>query len=89
MYEREDRSLDDKTIRKLCSVLGLMNDREKRVRLLMDRELLSDQYFGCHPCLNTSSLRIAMEDLTGKILPELGYEPLLVDLPWNPDEENA
>ena len=71
------------------SVLGLMNDREKRVRLLMDRELLSDQYFGCHPCLNTSSLRIAMEDLTGKILPELGYEPLLVDLPWNPDEENA
>ena len=24
-----------------------------------------------------------------KILPALGYEPLLVDLPWNPDEENA
>lgn len=71
------------------SVLGLMNDREKRVRLLMDRELLRDEYFGCHPCLNTSSLRIAMEDLTGKILPELGYEPLLVDLPWNPDEERG
>ncbi len=71
------------------SVLGLMNDREKRVKLLIDRELLQDETFGCHPCLNTSSLRIRMEDLTGKILPALGYEPAYVELPWNPDEENA
>ncbi len=71
------------------SVLGLMNDREKRVKLLIDRELLQDESFGCHPCLNTSSLRIRTEDLTGKILPALGYEPAFVELPWNPDEENA
>ena len=71
------------------SVLGLMNDREKRVKLLIDRELLQDETFGCHPCLNTSSLRIRMEDLTGKILPALGYAPAYVELPWNPDEENA
>ena len=71
------------------SVLGLMNDRDQRVRLLIDRELLQDPFFGCHPCLNTSSLRIAMKDVTEKILPALGHEPLLVDLPWNPDEENA
>ena len=68
------------------SVLGLMNDREKRVRLLIDRELLQDDFFGCHPCLNTSSLRIRMADLREKILPELGYEPLYVDLPWVVEE---
>ena len=64
------------------SVLGLMNDREKRVRLLVDRELLQDEFFGCHPCLNTSSLRMQTSDLTEKILPALGYEPLYVELPW-------
>ena len=68
------------------SVLGLMNDREKRVRLLLDRELLEDEYFGCHPCLNTSSLRIRMSDLTEKVLPALGHEPLCVDLPWVVEE---
>ena len=68
------------------SVLGLMNDTEKRVRLLIDRELLQDAFFGCHPCMNTSSLRIAMEDVIGKILPALGHEPLCVDLPWVVEE---
>ena len=68
------------------SVLGLMNDTEKRVRLLIDRELLQDAFFGCHPCMNTSSLRIAMEDVTGKILPALGHEQLCVDLPWVVEE---
>ena len=64
------------------SVLGLMNDREKRVRLLMDRELLQEEYFGCHPCRNTSSLRFRTADLMEKILPALGHEPTFVDLPW-------
>ena len=64
------------------SVLGLMHDPNRQVRLLIDRELLQDEFFGCHPCLNTSSLRIPTEDLTGKILPALGHEPLPVDLPW-------
>ena len=64
------------------SVLGLMNDKNKRVRLLMDRELQQEEYFGCHPCRNTSSLRFRMADLMEKILPELGHEVTFVDLPW-------
>ena len=39
------------------SVMGLMNDREKRVRLLIDKDILEGEYFACHPCINTSSLR--------------------------------
>ena len=64
------------------SVLGLMNDREKKVRLLVDRDLLQEENFGCHPCINTSSLRFRTADLFGKILPALGREPTFVDLPW-------
>ena len=64
------------------SVLGLMNDRERRVRLLIDRDLLSEPDFGCHPCLNTSSLRFSTEALLQIILPALGHEPQFVELPW-------
>ena len=62
------------------SVMGLMNDKEQRVQLLIDRELLRDEFFGCHPCINTSSLRIRMEDLIQKFLPFVKHDPVFVDL---------
>jgi len=63
------------------SVLGLMNDRENRVQLLIDEDILKAPFFGCHPCINTSSLRIATRDLTGKLLPAMAHTPRLVVLP--------
>jgi len=68
------------------SVLGLMNDSEKKVRLLIDRDLLGQESIGMHPCINTSSLRVKTADLTEKLLPAMEHEPTIVDLPWNPDE---
>ena len=62
------------------SVLGLMNDHEKKVRLLIDEDVLKDEYFACHPCTNTSSLKIRTEDLTEKIIPAMGHEPQIVRL---------
>ena len=62
------------------SVLGLMNDRENRVKLLMDEELLTGTWIGCHPCINTSSLRIPTRDLMEKILPAMDHEPRIVTL---------
>ena len=71
------------------SVLGLMNDTEKRVKLLVDRELLNEPDFGCHPCLNSSSLRFSTAELLEKVLPALGHEPFYVELPWViPEEQN-
>lgn len=67
------------------SVLGLMNDREGAVRLLLDRDLLKEEYFGCHPCLNTSSLRFSTEELLHTLIPALGHEPTWVELPWEVD----
>jgi Ala-tRNA(Pro) deacylase len=65
------------------SVLGLMNDGEHKVRLLIDRDLLSQESIGMHPCINTSSLRMKTEDLTEKLLPAMAHEPTVVDLPWD------
>ena len=50
------------------SVLGLMNDHGHHVQLLMDEDVLKGEYFGCHPCINTSSLRIRTSDLMEKII---------------------
>ena len=62
------------------SVLGLMNDKENRVQLLMDEDLLKEPYIGCHPCINTSSLRLRTEDLMNKILPATKHTPVFVKL---------
>lgn len=62
------------------SVLGLMNDPENRVQLLIDGEILQDAFFGCHPCVNTSSLRIRTNDLMEKILPATKHTPRIVTL---------
>ena len=62
------------------SVLGLMNDKGNRVRLLIDRDLIQDAWIGCHPCLNTSTLRLKTTDLLEKIIPAMGHDITFVDL---------
>ena len=62
------------------TVLGLMNDAEKHVRLIIDEDVLKEEWFGCHPCRNTSSVKFRTKDLTEKLLPNLGHEPTIVRL---------
>ena len=62
------------------SVLGLMNDKDNAVQLLIDSDVLRSEYVGCHPCMNTSSLRILVKDLTEKILPAIHHEASVVNL---------
>ena len=62
------------------SVLGLMNDRENTVRLLIDEDVLKGDYIGCHPCINTSSIRIKTKDMTDKVIPAMKHSPTMVRL---------
>ncbi len=62
------------------SILGLMNDKDSRVRLLIDRDVLGQETFACHPCKNTSSIRFALSDLTEKLIPAMGHTPTVVTL---------
>ena len=63
------------------SVLGLMNDHDNRVQLLIDEDVLKGEFFGCHPFINTSSLRLRTADLMEKIIPAMHHEPRIVSLP--------
>ena len=62
------------------SILALMNDLQHRVQLLVDREIQQEPWFGCHPCLNTSSLKIRTEDIFQIFLPHTGHQPIFVTL---------
>ena len=63
------------------SVLGLMNDKEMQVRLIIDAPVLEAEHIGVHPCINTSSLKLKTDDLVNKIIPATGHEPTIVNLP--------
>jgi Ala-tRNA(Pro) deacylase len=61
------------------SVLGLMNDSNHAVHLVIDKELLDNEYIGCHPCINTSSLKIRTEDILNIFLKHTGHTWTTVD----------
>ena len=65
------------------SVLGLMNDKDNAVQLLIDGDLLKEEKIGMHPCINTSSLRLATRDLLEVILPAMGHSYQTVHFPAN------
>ena len=60
------------------SVMGLMNDKDHHVELMMDEDILKGEYIGFHPCINTSSLRLKTADLMEKVIPAMGHEPKIV-----------
>lgn len=62
------------------SVMGLMNDKNNQVSLLIDEELLSWEYIGCHPCVNTASIKIRTKDLTDVFLPAISHTYQVVHL---------
>jgi Ala-tRNA(Pro) deacylase len=62
------------------SIMGLMNDKENAVQLLVDEDVKKSEYLGCHPCVCTSSLKMKTEDVFDKFLPAVGHEPEIVHL---------
>ena len=65
-----------------ASAFELMHDKEGKVQLVIDRELLGEEFLSCHPCDSSATLRLTTADVMKKLLPALGYTPTLVDLPW-------
>ena len=63
------------------TIMGLMYDQEHKVRLLVDEEVFDDEYFGCHPCINTSSIKMKTSDVFEKVIPAMTPEYIKVSLP--------
>ena len=64
------------------SIMGLMHDAENHLQLLIDKDVLAHETLGCHPCINTSSLRLSRDDVLEKFLPAVHHDYIEVDLPW-------
>ncbi len=62
------------------SVMGLMNDHENNIQLLVDEDVLQGEFLGCHPCVNTSSLKIRTADVFEKFLPAVHHDYISVHL---------
>ena len=62
------------------SVMGLMNDKECKVQLLIDEDVLEGEYIGCHPCVCTSSLKMRTDDVVKKFIPATGHSIKTVHL---------
>ncbi len=62
------------------SVMGLMNDTKNEVQLLIDEDVIKEEYIGCHPCINTSSMRLKTADVLEKLLPSINHKPIYVRL---------
>lgn len=69
-----------------ASAFELMHDKEGKVQLVIDRELLEGESISGHPCFSTSTLRLKRTDFLDRFLPAVGHQPVFVDLPW-PEQE--
>lgn len=64
-----------------ATALGLMHDVNHQVQLVIDKEVYEAEFFCCHPCICTSTVKLKTSDLLEKFLPHTGHSPILVDLP--------
>ena len=62
------------------SIMGLMNDKDNAVRLLVDEDLLKEEWIGCHPCVNTSSIRVKTKDMFDTVMKAMHHEMTVVKL---------
>lgn len=68
------------------SIMGLINDTNGRVKLAIDKDVVREDYIRCHPCVNTSTLRMRTSDVLNILLPVIGHEPIFVEQPWEIDK---
>lgn len=68
------------TIPGSVSALELLFDKENKVRLVIDRDLMADEYISGHPGISTSTIRLKREDLL-RYVQAVKHEPTYIDLP--------
>jgi len=62
------------------SLLALVNDRNRRVEVFIDRELWQAEALACHPLVNTATLVIAHEGIV-RFLQATGHEAHIITVP--------
>ena len=62
------------------SNLALIFDTQKRVQLVVDRDLLDAPYMGMVPASRTKSLRMTPKDWLEKVVPAMQHEAMIIDI---------
>ena len=62
------------------SLLGLVNDRDREVEVIMDRAVWESAQFQCHPLVNTSTLLIPREGIQ-RFFRATAHEPRVMEVP--------
>lgn len=62
------------------TVMALKNDTACRVKLVIDRDIINGEFVRCHPCINTSTLKIRTEDLLKTFLIKVRHTPMIIDI---------
>ncbi len=59
---------------------GLINDRQRRVTVILDQDMLDSEWLNFHPLHNAASTTLRSADLV-RFVRALGYDPIIVRLP--------
>ena len=62
------------------SITSLVFDKDKKVKLAIDKDVISEEYICCHPCDCTATLKIKTSDVTDILIPSLGVAPIIIDI---------
>jgi len=62
------------------TVMGLIYDKENKVQLLVDEDVLKGEYLGCHPCINTSSIKLKTKEVFDTFLKAIHHDFVIVYL---------
>lgn len=63
-----------------ATVMGLMNDTDDYVQLIVDQEVADAPWFGCNPGINTSHLKFKTTDLLNIFLPHIRHKAKIMSL---------
>lgn len=63
-----------------ATIMGLLCDEDDYVQVILDKEIIEEEYFGCNPGQNTSHIKIKTEDLLKKFLPYVKHRPKIIEM---------
>jgi Ala-tRNA(Pro) deacylase len=62
------------------TILAVINDAERKVKVVFDRALWQSASFRCHPLINTSTLTVSKQGVQ-RFLELTGHEAMVLDVP--------
>ena len=60
--------------------MGILNDSEGKVQVVIDKAVADDEWFACNPGANTTHIRFKTKQLINNFLPAEKHKPEIIML---------